>query len=296
MVNVNYIFGTQGADSLEGGSGNDILKGRKNNDTLIGGIGDDSLFGGQGEDLLKGGEGNDILKGRKDNDTLMGGMGDDSLFGGMGEDLLEGGEGNDILKGGKDNDTLIGGMGDDSLFGGQGNDLLLSRSDAGEPDIFQDNSANKVYPDQPFLNANDTLIGGSGADTFRFELVMNAKENIYTKHADPLTGKINWMAVAGENDNLHDHWVDGIGNDVIRGFNKSQGDKIEILGHTVEVLDIQYTKNSSVIQLISNQGAGGGAHHLDRLGTITVFGDRVEQSDLTVNSNAHYGAFEFAPN
>ena len=123
-------------------------------------------------------------------------------------------------------------------------------------------------------------------------MVINAKKEIYTQHVEAETGKINWHAVAGENDNLHDHWVDGIGNDVILDFNRSQGDKIEIFGHTVEVLKIEYIDNSSVIQLISNQGAGGGAHHLDRLGTITVYGDQVQQSDLTVDSKVHYGAFE----
>ena len=107
------------------------------------------------------------------------------------------------------------------------------------------------------------------------------------------------MAVAQENNNPHDHWVDGIGNDVINDFNKSEGDKIEILGHTVDVLDIQYlTDNNnidySLIQLISDQG-GAGAHDQDRLGTIKVYGDRVEESDLTVNDSVHYGAFNSVP-
>ena len=225
------ILGTVGDDLLEGGEDNDTLRGRKGNDTLQGGLGSDLLKGGLGDDLLEGGEGNDTLRGGKDNDTLQGGLGSDLLKGGLGDDLLEGGEGNDTLRGGKDNDTLQGGFGADLLKGGLGNDILISRSDAGEPDIYQDNSAVKVYPDQPFLEANDTLRGGMGADTFRFELVINAKEEIYTKHADSLTGKIHWHAVAGENDNLHDHWVDGIGDDVIKGFDSSQGDKIEILGH-----------------------------------------------------------------
>ena len=41
--------------------------------------------------------------------------------------------------------------------------------------------------------------------------------------------------IAGENGSVHDHWVDSIGDDIILDFNKSEGDKIEIKGHTVKV-------------------------------------------------------------
>ncbi|MGK7954680.1 MAG: calcium-binding protein, partial [Crocosphaera sp.] len=80
-------------------------------------------------------------------------------------------------------------------------------------------------------------------------------------------------------------------------FNKSEGDNIRIAGHTVEVRNIEYLDLNqdqileSIIHLISNQGANGGAHNQDELGSITVYGDLVEASDLRVNAGVFYGAF-----
>ena len=257
----------------------------------------DTLSGGEGKDTINGGNGDDSLSGNGENDRIKASHGDDEASGGDGNDRLRGNNGNDTLNGDGGNDTLKGGMGADVMDGGDGNDRLISRSDAGEPDIAQETDESKVYPDQPFLEADDTLIGGAGADTFRFELLINAKDEIVEKHADPVTGKVNWKAVAHENDNVHDHWVDGIGNDAILDFNKSEGDKIRIAGHTVEVSNIKYVDlndddiEESIISLISNQGANGGAHNQDELGTITVYGDLVEASDLRVNGGVFYGAF-----
>ena len=281
----DLLRGTKGDDALDGGDGHDLLKGGKGNDLLIAGDGHDLLKGGKGNDLLIGGDGHDLLKGGKDDDILDGGDGHDLLKGGKGNDLLIGGDGNDLLKGGKDDDTLEGGMGSDTLRGGKGNDLLISRSDAGEPEIGQETDATKVYPDQIITETDDTLIGGKGADTFRFEILLNAKVEIMEKHADD-TGTINWRGVAGENDNVHDHWVEGIGNDVIRGFDRDAGDKIEIRGHTVTVDGIESAidnegKRYSIISLFSNQG-GAGAHDGDQLGTISVYGDSITESDLQV--------------
>ncbi|MDJ0598657.1 MAG: calcium-binding protein, partial [Crocosphaera sp.] len=237
--------------------------------------GNDTISGGEGNDTIWGGNGDDSLSGNGGNDKIIASHGNDRVSGGEGNDRLWGNNGNDIVSGDEGDDTIRGGMGEDILDGGDGNDRLISRSDAGEPDIAQQTNESKVYPDQPFLEADDTLIGGSGGDTFRFELLINAKDEIVEKHADPITGKVNWQAVAHENDNVHDHWVDSIGNDVILDFNKSEGDKIEIAGHTVEVSKIEYIDVNndgnleSIIHLISNQGANGGAHNQDELGTIT---------------------------
>ena len=46
-------------------------------------------------------------------------------------------------------------------------------------------------------------------------------------------GMIHWHGVAGENDNLHDHWVEAIGNETITDFNRDEGDVIKLTGHTV---------------------------------------------------------------
>ncbi len=296
--NNDLIKGRKGDDSLDGGEGNDCLKAGKGNDTLDGGYGNDILKGGKGDDTLDGGYGNDILKAGKGDDTLDGGYGHDYLKAGKGNDNLRGGYGNDVLKAGKGDDTLDGGYGNDYLKAGKGNDVLISRSDAGEPEIAQETDVAKVYADEPFLDADDTLFGGKGGDTFLFDILLNAKTEIMEKHADD-DGVIDWRGVAGENGNVHDHWVEGVGNDVILDFDRSEGDLIEINGHTVNT-NIKYATNIedeegiaysinieegiaysySIIELYSNQG-GAGAHDGDRLGTIRVYGDLVEESDLT---------------
>ena len=65
-------------------------------------------------------------------------------------------------------------------------------------------------------------------------------KNIVDQHKNASTGVINWgmNGVAGENDNYHDHWVDGIGIDTITDFSGNGGgnDHILIQGHTVHTL------------------------------------------------------------
>ena len=300
------LWGNADNDKISGGDDNDTLGGGDGDDTLNGDAGNDKIWAGDGNDLVSGGEGSDRITGDGGNDSISGGESDDTITGGDGDDTITGDAGNDKLWGDGGNDSISGGEGDDMIWdrmgedvldGGEGNDILISRSDAGEPDIAQETDESKVYPDQPFLDADDTLIGGLGADTFRFELLLDAKDEIVEKHADPITGKVNWRKVAHENDNVHDHWVNGIGNDTILDFNKSEGDQIRIAGHTVQVDDIEYLDlnadgiDESIIHLISDQGGNGGAHDQDKLGTITVYGDLVEASDLTVNAGVFYGAF-----
>ena len=223
--------------------------------------------------------------------------GNDTLNGGSGADKVWGGSGNDNLSGGTGNDLLVGGFGADRMDGGAGNDVLLSRSDAGEMVAAQDGKTQIFAAETAAFKAvNDTLTGGAGGDTFRFEGMVNAKDEIVAKHVNA-DGTIDWVGVTGENNATHDHWVDGFGNDVIRDFNRAQGDKIEISAHTAEVKSIEYKDSNgdgkndySVITVISQQG-NAGAHDEDLLGTITVYGNLVKQSDIAVTQTV-YGAYE----
>ena len=256
-------------------------------------VGDDTLTGLGGSDTLDGGAGNDTLDGGDGGDTLVGGYGDDTLSGGAGDDTLDGGHGND------------------DLVGGDGNDVLVSRADAREPVIAQDFDASDdpngeidpasrmLYPSQADMPADDTLTGGAGADEFRFETLINAKQDIINRHVNN-DRTIDWMGVAGENDNVHDHWVDGIGDDTITDFNRNEGDTISIAGHTTEVFRVDTNVDAdgdgaaddSVLHLRSNQGAGGGAHNLDLLGTISVLDTEIQDSDYSVNAGVAYGIVE----
>jgi Ca2+-binding RTX toxin-like protein len=159
-----------------------------------------------------------LFSGRSD-DTIAGMAGNDTLNSGSGNDKVWGGSGNDQLSGGSGADLLVGGFGADRLDGGTGNDVLLSRADAGEMVAAQDGTT-QIFADETaaFKAVNDTLTGGRGADTFRFELQVNAKDEIVAKHVND-DGTIDWVLVTGENNATHDHWVDGFGNDVIRDFN-----------------------------------------------------------------------------
>ncbi|MCW5701055.1 MAG: calcium-binding protein [Bradyrhizobium sp.] len=258
-----------------------------------------SLTGGtSGHDHLNGTASGNFLFAGASNDAVAGMAGNDMLNGGSGDDKIWGGSGNDSLAGGTGADLLVGGFGADRMDGGSGNDVLLSRSDAGEMVAAQDGTTQIFAAESAaFTATNDRLTGGRGADTFRFEGMVNAKDEIVAKHVND-DGTIDWVGVTGENNDVHDHWVDGFGNDVITDFNRRQGDKIEISAHTAEVKSIEYVDANgdgrtdySLITVISQQGDAG-AHDEDLLGTIRVYGDRVRASDITVDANTVYGAYE----
>ena len=272
-----------GADRVVAGAGDDNVLGGDGRDTVSGGDGSDTVRSGTGDDLLHGGHGDDSLCGGADNDIVHGDEGNDVLWGQQGDDHLAGGEGSDLI---------VGGNGSDYMAGCYGNDFLLSRSDAGEP-APASGAARATAGAMP--TGNDKLIGGLHADTYRFELMTNARSEVLAGNlrAD---GTVDWDAVIAEDGAAHDHWVDSIGNDSVVGYSRADGDRIEIIGHSVAV-SLQHLDTNrdgradrSLITLRSDPESGG-AHAGDALGTITVFGDLVQLSDLVVDGSANIGAF-----
>lgn len=249
----------------------------------------------------------DVISAGADANAINGGLGDDNVDGGAGNDILQGSYGNDTINGGAGDDLIDGGHGEDILNGGDGDDLLIAQSDGregyvadqpgrdeGDPLGELDPATGKLYPDQP-IPADDVLTGGAGADTFYFQTLINAKQRFIEEHTND-DGSIRWHGVAGENDNIHDHWVDVIGNDVITDFNRDEGDRIVIEGHTTQIQSITYGDangdnviDHSVITIYSQQGNGGGAHDEDQLGTITVYGDLVTRDDIEHTAAPAYG-------
>ncbi|MCR9074379.1 MAG: hypothetical protein NXI18_22280, partial [Alphaproteobacteria bacterium] len=258
-----------------------------------------------GATYSEGTDAGETIEGTSGDDAINAGLGDDTVNGNDGNDILQGSYGNDILNGGDGNDVLDGGHGEDILNGGAGNDLLISQSDGregavaydadrDEGDPYNELTGGKLYPDQP-LHADDVMTGGDGADTFYFQTLINAKARFLEEHTQD-DGTIRWHGVAGENENIHDHWVDVIGNDVITDFNRGEGDTILIEGHTTKIRSISYGDTNgdgivdhSLISLYSDQGSGGGAHNNDDLGTITVYGDLITLSDISTTAKPAYG-------
>lgn len=244
-------------------------------------------------DSFFGGAGNDVLKGQGGDDLLSGGAGRDKLVGGSGNDHLYGGEGNDRLFGGSGNDVLEGGAGKDMLYGGAGDDLLLAFSWAGEPVPAQDANGS-VNAGEPVADT-DYLSGGSGADTFEFRWLIDAKDEILDKHRDA-NGDVDYSmnGVAGENDNVHDHWVESIGIKHVTDYNPDE-DTLVFAGHTVQLGEIEYADMDqdgdidTILHFVSNQGGNGGAHDGDEVGRVIIHDHQLTADDITVDAGVFYG-------
>ncbi|MEP2261253.1 MAG: LamG-like jellyroll fold domain-containing protein [Paracoccaceae bacterium] len=293
-----------------GFSADDVLSADEINELITNGPGT-ALTNPSGAQAMLAGD--DTMDGMGGNDAMDGGAGDDVIDGGAGNDSMQGGYGDDRLMGGIGNDTMDGGRGSDLLEGGDGDDTLISRADTGEqragqlvlddPSRPDDGAIHSEYLkladwiDQEIVG-DDVLVGGAGADKFQFETLINGKKDILAEHTMD-NRMIHWHGVAGENKYIHDHWVDGIGIDVVADYNKAEGDTISVIGHTTNVEVDYHTIDTdgdgvdddavSVITVYSQQGNGGGAHDEDYLGYIVVHGDRVEEDDIETDAGAHYG-------
>jgi hypothetical protein len=65
------LRGTDGADTLTGGSEADTIRGQKGDDVLSGGAGNDDIQGGNGDDTINGGFGADTMTGGAGRDVFV---------------------------------------------------------------------------------------------------------------------------------------------------------------------------------------------------------------------------------
>ena len=130
-----------------------------------------------------------------------------------------------------------------------------------------------------------------------FNPQLNAKRDIILEHVND-DRTIDWANVAGENNELHDHWADSFGIDFIADY-RADEDTIAIIGHTAKFEvehrlidtdgDGEGDEAISVITVISQQGANGGAHDQDLIGQIVVRGDLVNPDDVVNQTKVTHG-------
>ncbi len=223
------------------------------------------------------------------NDQIYGAQGDDRIFGGGGSDRLNGGPGNDYLNGGAGDDVFLV-----HSYGGMPRAAQLYIGDAPMSNVApgsidpENGRLVGVHEDGPTQN-NTLIVGGSGADMVALEVLMNATLEVMQKHARP-NGGVDWRAIAQENTNVGDHWVDILGVNVWADFNRAEGDSILVRGHTAKV-DIEYKDINgdgdleSILTLTSGDMRNGApqAHVFDWLGVLIVDGDLVTEDDITVD-------------
>ncbi|MEZ5901262.1 MAG: calcium-binding protein [Hyphomicrobiaceae bacterium] len=139
--NTPFIFGTAGANTLNGNGSSNIIVGNDGNDTIFGSQGNDVIDGGAGRDSVAYhdtafGSVNANLEtgivtksnGATDHlfnvESLQGSNFDDVLVGDAEANVLNGRGGSDALYGQGGNDTFIGSQGNDTMDGGEGFDTV----------------------------------------------------------------------------------------------------------------------------------------------------------------------------
>jgi Ca2+-binding RTX toxin-like protein len=209
----NVIRGDSPANYfLYGGAGNDIVSGNDGNDNLDGGAGNDKLYGGF--------YGDDYLNGRIGADTMVGGRGNDKYVVDNGSDIVteNAGEGTDTvvstidytLGANVENLTLT-----DTAVKGTGNALSNSVLGTAGGNVLSGQDGDDLLNGR---GGNDILVGGAGKDTL---------------YGDLGTDKFRF-----------EFQSEGI--DLIRDFNRSQGDKIEIVKSSFGATSLsQFSYNSS---------------------------------------------------
>ena len=147
----------------------------------------------------------------------------------------------------------------------------------------------------PFRDRPTKMIGRGGADQFIIRTYISGKPAVVLRHVDE-DGVIDWAGVAGENDFVHDHWVEFFGIVVIKDYNADDGDTIEVQGHTVALRSLEVRNGNTYVVVQSQQGNGGGAHDEDVLGYLTIENAELSADDLTftsTNDGVTETAFEF---
>ncbi|WP_300439573.1 LamG-like jellyroll fold domain-containing protein [uncultured Mameliella sp.] len=176
----DFMFGTDGAESIAGYELMDYIAARDGNDSLYGGNGNDFLEGGAGFDRIDGGADSDVGSYLGDSDrahfvsllapgdprqpfisedfyiaveNLTGSDNEDWLWGDDTANRLDGRGDNDVLRGLGGNDSLLSGKGTDLMIGGAGNDTVIA-------------TAVDYEPTDPSTIGRKLIVAGTGNDSY----------------------------------------------------------------------------------------------------------------------------------
>jgi Ca2+-binding RTX toxin-like protein len=248
---LELIEGDAGDNTINGGAEDDTINGGAGNDTISGGDGNDTIDGGAGDDVINGSDGDDSINGGDDNDTINGDGGSDTIDGGAGDDSIIGSDGDDLINGGEGNDTISGGAGLDTIDGGGGNDVI-NGSD-GSDEIYGGDGNDYINGG----GGSDTIYGGAGDDFLTGVETAAASENDYDVFYGQ--GGADTFA-AGENGTLY--YTEGYHKDkaIIKDFDASEGDKIQLVGDASEYTIVSGTNimGNSFTEIYYNDGTQNG--------------------------------------
>ena len=246
---------------------------------------DDRIIGTSSNDTLYGYGGNDVLTGAGGADALYGGDGDDTLFsGGNGLEVpdLDTGLEHDLLSGGGGSDHLFIGYGDDA-DGGADTDWLHASFAEAPTGVMLDSSqlgTGVTIGGGTIQNIErvDSLTGSAFADTFI--LTNQSYASVFGQAGDDTISVIGDVALVEGGDGNDEISVTGLNADIdggagddtitVNGSNAyvqagSGNDIVESLGGSfllnggdgVNTLSYSHSTTGVVVNLATNQGAGG---------------------------------------
>jgi hypothetical protein len=193
--NNEFIDGTQGFESITGGSAG--------NETIYGGLDDivaagaaNATIGGDQYDILTGGTGTDFIDGSAGNQSITGGSaGNETIYSGAGDTVNLGSGGNETV-GGVAGDTIVGGSCTGFIDGSGGNQLITIGS-AGAETIWGGNG--------------DTFVGGAAQGLIGFATTPGAGAEFFSDNGTTAANAV----------------------DTVAGFSQAAGDSIELNGASV---------------------------------------------------------------
>jgi Ca2+-binding RTX toxin-like protein/subtilisin-like proprotein convertase family protein len=297
----DVLYGSNYADSLDGGDGNDIILAYlavNGADTLTGGLGDDVYYLFQSGDTINEstGEGFDTFYTQANvtlaanveqavvygaATTVNGNSGDNNLFGLNSNNslVLNGGDGNDWVMGSNQDDTLTGGIGNDILQGLNGVNRM--EGGAGDDVYYSTNRLDVIFENagegRDTLYANYNVINLAG-DLEQLVSYGGATEGSGNSLANTLYGNNNtvgmFMAGYGGADlifgsNFADTIIGGSGSDTLVGLGGNDLFKYISNGNMGDDLIIDFTTGADRIDL---SGRGYAAGDISSAITLTAQG------------------------